>query len=201
MASADVMSACENVCRDFSTWFPLFASVAADVATVLGVGAAIIFASTWARWKRQTLAHKGHSIALDCLEDLRKFQNCLNAARIRPTLSVDYTDADFDKAFRHLTEAGQICSDITLRCELIADLGIDSEAIDAANKLVYLQGRVRRPLQRARDAHNTWQVDQKFNHLSEFFWSLGSETALDKDVDQNIEQLRITLRRIARMPY
>ncbi len=67
MASVEVMTACENVCRGFSTWFPGFAASLADVGTflvgVVAVGAIFQFRT----WRTQRLMEKREEVGSELL--------------------------------------------------------------------------------------------------------------------------------------
>lgn len=67
MASVEVMTACENVCRDFSTWFPSFAAVSADLGTFLVGVAAVGAFFQFKTWRKQRLLEKREEIGSELL--------------------------------------------------------------------------------------------------------------------------------------
>lgn len=67
MASVEVMTACENVCRDFSTWFPSFAAVLADVGAFLVGIAAVGALFQFNTWRKQRLLEKREEVGAELL--------------------------------------------------------------------------------------------------------------------------------------
>jgi len=64
------------------SWVNFHSGTLSDLATVIAV---IYAVREWSRWKRQTIAHRAHDVALDAIEELRAYGNRLNAARMCPT--------------------------------------------------------------------------------------------------------------------
>jgi hypothetical protein len=88
---------------------------------------------------------------------------------------------------------------INSKCATISDLGLGSDAQKAEGELLYLIVEVKRLLDKAQLAHNIDDETSKHERLREFFWSPGSENALDKKINEGIDRLRAILLGIARI--
>ncbi|AUQ99316.1 hypothetical protein [Phaeobacter inhibens] len=199
MASEDVMTVCDNVCRDFSIWFPSLLSIAGDIAAVAAAGVAVFAAFEWNKWKKQTVSQKGHEIALDALLALRAYEYRLNASRMRPTNTSDFTDGDFKEAIRLATSAKTTREKLVEKCYLIEELGLNDEVGRVAFSLIHLEGKISRKLSDARSAYDTGREAQKWEKLVAFFWSSPAETELDQEIESRIDNLRVILRGLARI--
>ena len=200
MASVEVMTACENVCRDFGSWLPVLTSVLADLATIIAVLIAAYAANEWSRWKRQTIAHRVHDVALDAIEELRAYGNRLNAARMCPTNAAisSFDNTNFEDANAFLQEAMESRTEVIRLCELANDLGPGAKVKELSARLVHDEAKVRRHLRKARHAYDRDNVDGMCTHLGKLFWRPGAETALDQELSRSQTVLREALLKLIR---
>lgn len=81
MASAEVMTACENICRDFATWLPKVTSVLGDFGTFLvGIGVLAAFQQL-SVWRSQAKALSRAEVAKNCLVAVYEVDDALRQIR------------------------------------------------------------------------------------------------------------------------
>ncbi len=207
MATVETISACENVWQFFSwlpqffSWFSQFMSVAADIATVVAVFVAVCVAREWSLWKKQVIAQRGHDIALEAVEELRKYENLLNAARYRPTDTAEYNDEHFEDADDFLKQAGQSRQEVVRLCDQVGDLGLGTAAKKSAMALLHCEDKIKRTLKRAREASDRSDEKEKWNYLSDFFWSPGVDNELSLELEKCQDKLRNILLDVVRISH
>jgi hypothetical protein len=179
------------------SWVNFHSGTLSDLATVIAV---IYAVREWSRWKRQTIAHRAHDVALDAIEELRTYSNLLNAARMCPTNAAitDFDSKNFSEAESFLLRAQVSRTEVIRLCELTNDLGLGEEARKLANRLAHGEARIRRPFQSARSAFDRGKVDKMCEHLNAFFRHPGAETSLDLEILQSQESLREILLKLIR---
>jgi hypothetical protein len=140
----EVVTACENVCRDFQ-WMPIAAQVIGGLAAF---GTMIIAWLAYANWRRPKVSERASLISADLLGDLRDFEITLLAARLPPSIRQDF---DYVEAARLLRESGRIRAKMQPKAEVIAALIRRNEVARDVGSLLYVLGELHRSLDRAKE--------------------------------------------------
>ncbi len=199
MVPAETITVCENVCMDFGFWLPSLLSTLGDAATVVAVFIALYAAMEWTKWKKQTVSQSGHEIAKEALLALRSFNNHLNASRVRPGHTGGFSDDDFREVGRLMALATSIRLQLSDKCYLLEELGLNGEVGSAATNLIHLEANISRLLSSARWAHDNGIDEQKWANLDKFFYGSTGAKELDQAIECDTEKLRAILREIAQI--
>ncbi len=179
------------------SWVNFHSGTLSDLATVIAV---IYAVREWSRWKRQTIAHRAHDVALDAIEELRAYGNRLNAARMCPTnLAISsFGNTNFEETDAFLQKARESRTEVIRLCELANDLGPGAKVKKLSARLVHDEAKIRRHLEDARNAYGRDNIDGMCAHLNKFFLSPGADTELDQELSRSQRVLREALLKLIR---
>jgi len=185
MASVEVMTACENVCRDFVTWLPKVTTILGDLGTFLvGVGVLAAFQQL-SVWRSQAKALSRAEVAKSCLVAVYEVDDALRQVR-NPFDSIPKEQASekgityrrrherlvqYNEAFQGLRKA-QIDHDIVLG---VAEV---SKAID---KLFQIRSQVMLAIEFLYDEIDNEERDPETRQLAKKWRSQISGTYSERD--------------------
>lgn len=199
----EVITACENICRDFA-WLPVAAQVLGGLAAF---GTMLVAWVAYVNWRRPKVADRALAIAADLLGELREFENTLLAARVCLQWPHEF---DYVEAKRLLDESSRIRTQLQSKAELIGALLRREDVGKAVGDLSYVLYAIERNLRRAQEYTARGELDKAQSHRLLFIGEeiMGddaleatrqSDAAAVEKVAEDIRRLRDLLAQLVRM--
>ena len=143
---SEVISACDNICRDFSSWFPATISVLGDLGTFLvGIGAIAAFLQL-SVWRSQTKAVARSEVAKNCLVAVYEADEALRIIR-NPFDSIPADQAaekgiSYQRRYKRLVSRSEVFTKLR-KAQIDQDIVLgDDDVSQAIGQLFKLRGEV-----------------------------------------------------------
>ena len=162
MSDPNVMSACENVCRDFSAWFPDLIDTLANLATVF---AAIFAIATFQSWKKQRILEQKQERAIRIILAAREVEEFAKLA-----LTFETYISDDETIARKVAEANE---------RFISYAKVARKQLEAAEYEYRLLG--------GESPQGATQLRSQLSVIETAFLYLNLPKGLDSDVKQHVD--------------